>query len=795
MHTAAIKLLVLVSFITATIVSSQDMPDLPPQFSTGVEFTIADKSYSAEFYEYYDSVNSRVRFDFYEQGNHEIDLYLPNEDNGGEHYKVINFGEECTLTSIAEEPNSFIKSGSTLPTTASWLGVDAEGATKDPSTSEVRGIECDSWSYTIDNSNITANVVIYFSVESWDSRGSENPDHRVPVQITVSGDILVGEGSPRSFDHVYSYFGFTSSTLSDSIFEKPTWWDCGSIVEKPFPTLPSKFYTYVEIANEGTNDNNFTTFEEWYDYDLNMFRSTRITGPHDVETYIWDVAAGSQLHIEEFSHGDHHESTCVREDVPEDFAEFFSTGNHLKLSGSIFHHSDDDEPRYQGTTEERGIECDHWKSNRVVEYNDITFTYVVDHYFSVDGWHLNGFPQETRPISMKIEGTYVEDEEEKSFHVHFSFLDFVSGDEGVIELDFVPPVDAYCPDLNQDLTLPQLPDQFSAVIELSEAHEEYTTHIRQFWDASLQKVRLDYFEHGKHHKEIFNANTKTRYVIDGDTCEKVEQVDEDYVLLNGDDLVDIDDYWLFGDAQSQIYMGKHYARDIRCDVWKSHQITDEYDFHVTWYFSSDDWEIHDGANQHRIPIKVEVDGEPLSEEGDHFHVIYDIVNFVPGEIEPRMFDILPHWACGESDVSNPEYVLNILASMTIESEEFDEDILEGLAEYLEIDVSKIDVLQEFSDGDETVVLFEVVADDPAQRVEIIAKMDKFTDLYVNDVTISEMEHLSSTYSGVVVHKDISNYTGIITILVLVFFFLGSLFGFFAFKCFVGTETRALMSLE
>jgi len=206
---------------------NRDIPSLPLRFTTGIEFTIVEKNYSAVLREVYDYDNNRLRFDYTSAEGSVTAIYFLNEKK---QYTIMN-QKNCTSMDLPTTNASFH-----IPTTAHFFQFGAGFEEHYQGVYSVRGIPCDVWLKNISSvtqdkgQNITAKYSVYysFSVQEWKMRGHNlgSNTNRIPVQCEIAGEYVYTNGTKHEFHHYYDFVDFNTDDVHNSSFQPQLEWNC-----------------------------------------------------------------------------------------------------------------------------------------------------------------------------------------------------------------------------------------------------------------------------------------------------------------------------------------------------------------------------------------------------------------------------------------------------------------------------------------------------------------------------------------------------------------------------------------
>lgn len=192
------------------------------------------------------------------------------------------------------------------------------------------------------------------------------------------------------------------------------------------------------------------------------------------------------------------------------------------------------------------------------------------------------------------------------------------------------------------IPLPNLPMQFSAVIEANSGQENSTTNVREYFDEVGNRGRFEITRNSLKTVGIFDYDDGEIFRIsDGDTCEVRLIADPSrrsfftetpiFGFLEGvNGSVHIETVRdLFQLRNNATWLGVEIVRGITCNRWQTCTVLENKSYTLDYYFATENWDFALGNDA--IPVQVIlnalIDRKGVAESLNH---IYSFVSFDTG---------------------------------------------------------------------------------------------------------------------------------------------------------------------
>ena len=238
--------------------------------------------------------------------------------------------------------------------------------------------------------------------------------------------------------------------------------DPANYMSIPLPNLPTQFSVVIE-ANLGQEDSTLNV-KEYFDEVGNRgrFEITR----YGLKTVgIFDYDDGEIFRI---SDGDTCEVSLIADPSTRRFlAETPIFGFQDGVNGSVhigtvrdFFQLRNNNATWLGVEDVRGIPCNRWQTCTVLENN----SYTLDYYFATENWDFS-LGNGSTPVQVILNASIVRKGLTESLNHIYSFVSFDTGPRSVPDEVFAVPFGLICSGRIPGLSIPLLPDYFSATIE------------------------------------------------------------------------------------------------------------------------------------------------------------------------------------------------------------------------------------------------------------------------------------------------------------------------------------------
>ena len=239
-----------------------------------------------------------------------------------------------------------------------------------------------------------------------------------------------------------------------------------------------------------------------------------------------------------------------------------------------------------------------------------------------------------------------------------------------------------------NISLPELPRQFSALIEANLGHRMQTFAVREYFDEIGNRGRIETVI------PTVNGTIETIGIFDYDDAEiflipdqfgdevaecGVRLITEPnrfindtfgFQLVNGSvHIGSVLQFFLLVDGAIPRYLGPEVARGIPCDHWQTCHVLDNNSFTLDYYFSADGW--MDAYSDGPVPVQIRLNGSRLQEGGLQVLRINHTYNFVafnsgPDSVPDEVFMVPNGLACRGRIPGTPLPVLPPYFSMYLE---------------------------------------------------------------------------------------------------------------------------------
>ena len=187
--------------------------------------------------------------------------------------------------------------------------------------------------------------------------------------------------------------------------------------------------------------------------------------------------------------------------------------------------------------------------------------------------------------------------------------------------------------------IPDLPRQFSAVIEANFVQLDQSALVREYFDEIGNRGRFEIAHSSSAIVGIFDYNLGEVFLIPdpntGDGCSVHNLIRQSSLSFFGFRIVNgsvhigtVGRFFRLSSNVSANYLGQEDVRGIMCDHWQTCTVMENKSYTLDYYFSTADWAFSANPNGSQIPVQV-VLNESQSATPNLNH-IYSFVDFVSG---------------------------------------------------------------------------------------------------------------------------------------------------------------------
>lgn len=220
----------------------------------------------------------------------------------------------------------------------------------------------------------------------------------------------------------------------------------------------------------------------------------------------------------------------------------------------------------------------------------------------------------------------------------------------------------------QNLKLPPLPEQFTAVVEANIVNKKYTIHMHEWYDHPGDRGRADMYstrEHGFTSSitdfaagHYYHTNNTGCFYGDPEHLGRFNFFSRD----GQPHVTSTAKFFRFGGELTEKYMGVESIRGISCDHWLAQTTSSgqgNTSYSLDYYFSRPDWSLPEVDGQ-QVPVRLILNGSRLNAFNrttmqpiippsmTSFYHVYDYVSFHVGPPEDSAFE----QPCGAVCTSN-----------------------------------------------------------------------------------------------------------------------------------------------
>ena len=189
--------------------------------------------------------------------------------------------------------------------------------------------------------------------------------------------------------------------------------------------------------------------------------------------------------------------------------------------------------------------------------------------------------------------------------------------------------------------IPDLPRQFSAVIEANFVQLDQSTLVREYFDEIGNRGRFEIAHSSSVVVGIFDYNLGEVFLIPdpytGDGC-SVYNISQStslsifgFRVVNGSmHIGTVGRFFRLSSNVSANYLGQEDVRGIMCGHWQTCTAMGNKSYTLDYYFSTADWAFSANPNGSQIPVQV-ILNESRS-DGPNLNHVYSFVDFVPGPL-------------------------------------------------------------------------------------------------------------------------------------------------------------------
>lgn len=216
--------------------------------------------------------------------------------------------------------------------------------------------------------------------------------------------------------------------------------------------------------------------------------------------------------------------------------------------------------------------------------------------------------------------------------------------------------------LTPSIPIPELPQQFSAVVEANIVQWNRTIIAREYFDEVGNRGRLEINFNSTRGNQlgIYDYNLGEIFLIPnpytGDDC-AVQLISQSrarmrvfgFQLVNGSvHIGTVSSFFQLAGNVSANYLGVEDVRGIPCDHWQTCVIrSSNNSYTLDYYFSTEDWSFTVNPNGGPIPVQIILTGSLNTNPVSDLYHIYTFVNFVsgPSSVPDEVFEVPTGLAC------------------------------------------------------------------------------------------------------------------------------------------------------
>ena len=187
--------------------------------------------------------------------------------------------------------------------------------------------------------------------------------------------------------------------------------------------------------------------------------------------------------------------------------------------------------------------------------------------------------------------------------------------------------------------IPNLPRQFSAVIEANYLQSNQSVLAREYFDeiGNRGRFEINSDSDGSMTIGIFDFNLNEVFLITrgGCTVQKADapspQISQffGFRVENGTVLIGtVANFFRLNSNTSANYLGQEDVRGISCDHWQTCTVMEDKSYTLDYYFSTAYWTFAANPNRSQIPVQVILEG--WRDDGAYINHVYSFVDFVSG---------------------------------------------------------------------------------------------------------------------------------------------------------------------
>jgi hypothetical protein len=201
--------------------------------------------------------------------------------------------------------------------------------------------------------------------------------------------------------------------------------------------------------------------------------------------------------------------------------------------------------------------------------------------------------------------------------------------------------------------LPTLPSGFLLNIEANFIDQNKTLNQREYYDFVVGKARIEVNTADAYTHYFVDFNKKqVHVVVNGQTCDVLPS---SAITGRAFQIRSTSDLLVFGDKYNETYIGVSEVRGVPCDTWQTQfGFVDNgttlangttvnagtiYNFTLTYFWSVESWGFR--SNVTRKPMRAILNGTkyPVGASPATILHYYELVNFVPRNPPPEVFDL------------------------------------------------------------------------------------------------------------------------------------------------------------
>jgi hypothetical protein len=390
-HLAVLFCLVSVSLVSAA------PPSLPQQFTVTLSFTSLNGNYTFSGQQFYDGVNQLFRVDMNSNNISRVEMLWNLQIQ--RFYNIDRTMRNCTVYNATtySPPNAFNPIGNSqqLFTPEEIFRFNASLFIYNV-TERVRGIWADQYYYNATNDsfgrgNFTGIRTIWFASAGWTFRGqnvSQIPVRSMNVGTFTFINSTTGQVQTVNVNSMVDYTDFTYGAPED-VFQVP-YYCVDTLNPVPLPSFMTNSYSAsMEVTYRNTKQ--IVYINEYCDSSNQMMRLDYLSNGQSNST----IVLGTKKQVFQVTGS----NSCVKQPLTTEYDDAVGILSVAELFD--FNTSTISNLVYLGQQVVRGINCDHWTAQQVLDDGN---TYQVDHFFSAEPFGVDSSDSDVIPMRVIIVG-------------------------------------------------------------------------------------------------------------------------------------------------------------------------------------------------------------------------------------------------------------------------------------------------------------------------------------------------------------------------------------------------------